>query len=61
MCACTAVLPRVWHRHMHIEPKGHAMIRTRGLRGLAVALFVACAAMAATPVAQADLSCVRIR
>jgi hypothetical protein len=39
---------------MHIEPKGHAMIRTRGLRGLAVALFVACAAMAATPVAQAD-------
>lgn len=30
------------------------MIRTRGLRGVAVALFLACAAMVATPVAQAD-------
>jgi hypothetical protein len=30
------------------------MIRKRGLRGLVVALFAACAAMAATPVAQAD-------
>jgi hypothetical protein len=30
------------------------MIRTRSLRGLAVALFVTYAAMAATPAAQAD-------
>lgn len=30
------------------------MIRTRSSRGLAVALFITCAAMAATPVAQAD-------
>jgi hypothetical protein len=30
------------------------MIRTRGLRGLAIILFVACAAMAAIPAAQAD-------
>jgi hypothetical protein len=30
------------------------MIRTRGLRGLVVTLFTACAAMAATPAAQAD-------
>jgi len=30
------------------------MIRTRSLRGLAVALFVTCAAMAATPAVQAD-------
>jgi hypothetical protein len=30
------------------------VIRTRGLRGLTVALFVICAAMAATPTVQAD-------
>ena len=30
------------------------MIQTRSLRGLAVALFLACAAMAAVPAAQAD-------
>jgi len=37
-----------------MEREGHVMIPRRGLRGLAVALFMACAAMAATPVAQAD-------
>jgi hypothetical protein len=37
-----------------MERDGHVMIPRRGLRGLPVALFMACAAMAATPVAQAD-------
>jgi hypothetical protein len=42
------------HRQRQIEREGHAMIRTRGLRGLAVALLAACTAMAAIPAAHAD-------
>jgi hypothetical protein len=37
-----------------MEREEHVMIQTRSLRGLAVALFLACAAMAAVPAAQAD-------
>ena len=32
-----------------MEREEHVMIQTRSLRGLAVALFMACAAMAAIP------------
>jgi hypothetical protein len=39
---------------MQIEREGNVMIRARGLRGLTVTLFVAYAALALTPVAQAD-------
>src|SRR5512132_1891326 len=42
------------HRHRRIEREGHVMIRRFGIRGLAVGLFVACAAMVAAPAAQAD-------
>jgi hypothetical protein len=42
------------HRHKRIEREGHVMIRRFGFRGLAVGLFVACAAMVAAPAAQAD-------
>jgi len=42
------------HRHMQIEREGHVMIRTRGLRGIVVAVFAASAGLAATPAAQAD-------
>jgi hypothetical protein len=42
------------HRHRQIEREGHVMIRRFGIRGLAVGLFVACAALVAAPAAQAD-------
>jgi hypothetical protein len=39
---------------VQIEREEHVMIGARGLRRLVVALFVACAALALAPVAQAD-------
>jgi hypothetical protein len=38
----------------HLEREEIVVIRTGGFRRLAIALFVTCAAMAATPAAQAD-------
>jgi hypothetical protein len=42
------------YRHKRIDREGHVMIRRFGIRGLAVGLFAACAAMVAAPAAQAD-------
>jgi hypothetical protein len=51
VCAPTVALLRCLAPHMQIEQEGHVMIRTRGLRGLAVALLIACVAMVAIPAA----------